>query len=101
MQVVVSSKHMTVSQTVKLHAEQKAGKLTRYYDRIQEIEVIVDAAEKGEHTVEVIVIVEHKSSFVAKDKGADAYTCINNCVNKLERQLTDHKEHLRNRKHPE
>jgi putative sigma-54 modulation protein len=101
MQVVVSSRHMTVSPAIKQHAEAKAGKLTRYYDRIQEIEVVVDSADKGEHSVEVIVNAEHRALFVAKDKGVDAYTCINNCVNKLERQLTDHKEHLRNRKHPE
>jgi len=101
MQVVVSSRHMTVSAALKEFAEKKAGKLTRYYDRIQEIEVVVDTAEKGDQSVEMIVNAEHKGLFIAKDRGPDAYACIDNCVQKLERQLTDHKERLRNRKHPE
>ena len=40
--VTVSSWHMEVSDPLKQYAEQKANKLNKYYDRIQEIEVIFD-----------------------------------------------------------
>lgn len=101
MTVVVSSRHMAVTPPLKAYAEQKAGKLTKYYDRIQEIEVILDAPGQKDGTrVEIIVNAEHKSMFIAHHDGSDAYAGIDACVDKLERQLSDHKKKLRNRKHP-
>jgi putative sigma-54 modulation protein len=90
---------MDVTEALKTFAEQKVSKLTKYYDRVQEIEVIFDAG-KDQVGVEVIVNAEHNALFVAHHDSGDAYACIDGCVDKLERQLTDHKEKLRNRKHP-
>ena len=98
--VVVSSRHMEVTPPLKAFAEQKVSKLTRYYDRIQEIEVVIDAG-KDSTRVEVIVNAEHKNMFIAQVDGTDAYAGIDQCVDKLERQLSDHKKKLRNRKHPD
>ena len=99
MLVTVSSRHMDVTPALKTYAESKAGKLTKYYDRIQEIEVVFDANKDGTR-VEVIVNAEHNAVFIAHHGQGDAYACIDGCVDKLERQLTDHKEKHRNRKHP-
>ena len=96
--VTVSSRHMDVSQALKTYAEQKAGKLTKYYDRIQEIEVVFDAA-KDSTRVEMIVNAEHKKMFIATHEQGDAYACIDGCMDKLERQLTEHNKKFRNRKH--
>ena len=104
MNVVVSSRHMDVTTALKSYAEQKVSKLTKYYDRIQEIEVVLDAAKDlgKKHTrVEVIVNAEHNNMFIAHHDDGDAYACIDACIDKLERQLTDHKEKIRNRKHPD
>ncbi len=100
MNVVVSSRHMDVTPPMKSAAETKASKLTKYYDRIQEIEVIFDSSTglKDTAAVEMIVTAEH-NKFVARHEG-DAYACLDSCVHKLERQLTEHKKKLRNRKHP-
>ena len=100
--VTVSSRHMEVSPALKSYAEQKANKLLKYYDRIQEIEVVFDAQKNGgkeQSRVEMIVNAEMKNMFIAHADG-DAYRGIDACVLKLERQLTDHKEKFRNRKHP-
>lgn len=91
---------MDVTPALRDYAEQKAGKLTKYYDRIQEIEVVLDNA-KDSIGVEMIVNAEHRNMFIARHNGADAYACIDGCVDKLERQLSDHKKKVRNRKHPE
>ncbi len=96
----ISSRHMDVTAPLKEYAETKAGKLTRYYDRIQEIEVVIDNG-KDTFRVEMIVNAEHKNMFVAHHDEGDAYACIDGCVDKLERQLSDHKKKIRNRKHPE
>jgi putative sigma-54 modulation protein len=90
---------MEVTPPLKSYAEQKATKLERYYDLIQEIEVVLDAA-KDRTRVEMIVNAEHKNRFIAHHEGGDAYACIDECVHKLERQLTEHKKKFRNRKHP-
>jgi putative sigma-54 modulation protein len=98
--ITISARHMDVSAPLKAHAEQKANKLTKYYDRIQEIEVIFDAG-KDAMQVEMIVNAEHRNMFIARHGGSDAYACVDGCVDKLERQLTEHKKKFRNRKHPE
>jgi putative sigma-54 modulation protein len=91
---------MDVTAPLKTYAEDKANKLNKYFDRIQEIEVVIDAG-KDNSRVEMIVNAEHKATFVAQHAQGDAYACIDQCVHKLERQLTDHKEKIRNRKHPD
>jgi ribosome hibernation promoting factor len=96
--VTVSSRHMDVTAPLKAYAEQKAGKLTRYFDRIQEIEVIFDNAKESMR-VEMIVHAEHRNMFIAHERQDDAYACVDGCADKLERQLSDHKKKLRNRKH--
>ncbi len=97
--VTVSSRHMDVTPALKSYAEQKATKLLKYFDRIQEIEVVLDAT-KDSTRVEIIVNAEHNNIFVAHHDVGDAYAGVDGCVDKLERQLTDLKDKLRNRKHP-
>src|SRR5258706_6615021 len=89
-QLTVSSRHMDLSPALREHAEQKAGKLSKYYDRIQEIEVVFDNA-KDSVAAEIIIHADHKNMFVAHHSVVDAYVCLYACVEKLERQLTDHK----------
>jgi ribosome hibernation promoting factor len=96
--VTISSRHMEVTAALKSFAEQKAAKLTRYYDRIQEIEVIFDNAPEAMR-VEMIVNAEHRKMFIAHHAQDDAYACIDGCIAKLERQLSEYKKKFRNRKH--
>ena len=97
--ITVSGRHMDVTPPLKAFAEEKADKLTKYYDRIQEIEVILDAG-KGTTRVEIIVNAEHNDHFIAHHDDGDAYAGIDACCQKLERQLSEHKKMHRNRKHP-
>src|SRR5437763_1060918 len=91
---------MDVTEPLKQYATQKAEKLRRYYDRIQEVEVIFDNG-KDAMRVEMIVNAEHKNTFIAHNDNGDAYAGVDGCVHKLERQLSDHKKMVRNRKHPD
>jgi putative sigma-54 modulation protein len=98
--VTVASRHTDITAPWKAYAEQKAGKLTKYFDRIQEIEVVLDR-EADTMKVELIVHAEHNDRLVAHHSDGDAYACVDACIEKMERILTDHKKKLRNRKHPE
>lgn len=100
MTVTVASRHMEVTQPLKEYAESKANKLTKYFDRIQGVEVVIDNS-KDQASVEIKVNAEHNGTFIAHHNDGDAYNCIDACVGKLERQLSDLKKKLRNRKHPD
>ena len=98
MKITVSGRHMEVTPALKQYAEQKAAKLEKYYDLIHDIEVIFDAG-KTATAVEMIATAEHKNTFVARHHEGDAYACIDGCMHKLERQIHEHKDKFRNRKH--
>jgi len=97
-QVSVSGRHIDLSPELRSYAESKAGKLTRFYDRIQIVEVILDGEGNG-FEAEMVVKAEHKHVFVAKERGEDMYAAVDVVMDKIERQLTRHKEKFRNRKH--
>ncbi|MBN1492130.1 MAG: ribosome-associated translation inhibitor RaiA [Phycisphaerae bacterium] len=98
MQIVVSARHGEITNEMKEYAERKTSKLLKYYDKIQEIEVILDR-ESAKHRVEIIVNAEHRNMFVATETDDDCFAATDLVVDKMERQLTKHKEKHRNRKH--
>ncbi|MFQ5494446.1 MAG: ribosome hibernation-promoting factor, HPF/YfiA family [Phycisphaerae bacterium] len=98
MQIQVTGRHVNVSDDVRDYITAKAGKLPRFYDRIHEIEVVLDH-ESEQFTAEMIVRAGRKHTFVASETGPDTFALIDVVVDRLERQLTRHKERRRNHKH--
>jgi putative sigma-54 modulation protein len=101
MEITISGKHIEITDAIRQYALDKVGKLPRYFDRIQAIDVVADRSEGYGYQVEILVHVEHHDPFIARSHNEDLYACIDETIDKVERQLTDHKEKLRNRKHPE
>ncbi len=99
METTVSSKHLEVTDAIKTYVLEKIGKLPRYFDRITSIEALMDKNNNHDFEVEIIVHAEMHDPFVCTVHGEDLYHCVAECVKKVERMLTDHKEKLRNRKH--
>jgi len=97
-QLSVTGRHVDITDSMKQYAEEKTLKLTKFYDRIEAIDVVVDR-EVVQHRVEVVVRTDHKQTFVGQVDAGDYYEAIDLVVDKLERQLKKHKEKLRNRKH--
>ncbi len=98
MQISVTGRHVELTPRTKSYAEEKASRLPRYYDRVQSIEIII-GKEAEQSMVEMIVKAAGAQDFVAKEVGPDATSCIDLLIDKMERQLTKHKERFRNRKH--
>lgn len=98
MQISLTGRHVSVTDSIKNHAEEKVSKLLKFYDRIQSIEVILDH-ESGLNKVEVIIEAEQRNTFVAQESHEDMYAAVDLVVDKLERQLIRHKERHRDRKH--
>jgi len=96
----ITGKHITVTDAMKAHAEEKAEKMPRFYNGINQVEVIIDGSQAGGNvSVEFIARGEHSNIFVVTEEGQDAYQCIDAAAHKLERQLRRKKEKERNNKH--
>jgi len=95
----ISGKHIEMTNAIREHAEDKTAKLPRYYNSINQIEVVIDGGNGNNSSVEIIAKAEHSKVFIAKESGEDIYVCIDLAVHKLERQLRRKKEKERNNKH--
>ncbi len=98
MQVKITSKHVPVTPAIEEYASKKIEKFPRYFNRIQQVEVLIDKARNG-YTVEIITDVEHHDPFVASSSHEDLYACLDVGIDRSLRQLKDHKSKLRDNKH--
>ena len=76
----------------------KSEKLTRFYNRIEQIDVKIEKTTHG-YTSEIIVDVEHHDSIIANNEENDMHASIDGCIDRSVRQLTDLKSRLRDDKH--
>ena len=95
----ITGKHVEITDAIRSHAEEKTAKLPKYYNSVNQVEVIIDSGDGSDAIVEVIARAEHSNVFIAKESGQDTYACIDLAVHKLERQLRRKKKKQRNNKH--
>lgn len=98
MRVIVTGRHFDLTDDVKKFVEEKVGKLTHYYDRIHEVDVVI-SADAGVLEAEIIARADHHHRFVAKERNADPFAAVDKVVDQVKRQVTRHKESTRNRMH--
>jgi len=97
MNIQVKTRHMESTDSITQYVEGKCPKLSRYYDGINSVEVILDH-EAGQSTVEIVVHASPRQTFVAKNHDNDMYACIDQCVDKVAHQLRKFKDKLRHHK---
>jgi len=95
----ITGKHIEITEAIRNHAEEKTAKLPKYYNSINQVEVIIDGSQGGKTSVEIIARGEHSKVFIVTEIGDDAYRCIDLAVHKLERQLRRKKGKERDNKH--
>ena len=96
----ITGKHIEITEAIRQHAEEKTSKLPRYYNSINQVEVILDGREGGSMSVEIIARAEHSKVFIGTEKGTDVYQCIDTAVHKLQQQLSKAKSKERDNKNP-
>ena len=94
----ISGRHMDVTDAIRDFVEKKIARLSKFYNRISEIEVVLNT-EGLVKKVEIIVNVDHAKPLVVHEAGEDMYASLDAAIDKCERQLTRHKEKSRDRKH--
>lgn len=97
MRINVVGRQFEVTDAIRAHAEDKASKLTRYDDLVQQIDIRVwkESETREDYAAEIVVDVRSHGDFVSKAEGHDLYNTIDDAVNKADRQLHDHREKLK------
>lgn len=95
MRIEVTGKQLDLTDAIRDHAEQKAEKLPRYFNGVQEIDFVLEQLKHEEFQAEIQVDVVKHDTFVARARGTDIYGCIDQAVEKMTRQLRDFKEKLK------
>lgn len=95
MQITITGRHnLKITPALHSYATEKLDKLTRHFDRITSIEVTFDV----ENTAQIAAANMHVpgASFHADSTSGDMYSAIDLLIDKLDRQIRDHKERERN-----
>jgi putative sigma-54 modulation protein len=96
-QIKVSTRHGQLSDASQKKIAAKAEKLSRIFDRLTAIEVIVDLTDEAKPRVDLKVSAEHKHDFVAHDQSENLMGSVDEVVHKLEQQLRKYKEKVQER----
>lgn len=97
MQTKVSTRHGQLSEASQEKIAAKAEKLTRIFERLTAIEVIVDLTDETTPRVDLKVSAEHKHDFVAHDQSDNLMGSVDTVVHRLEQQLRKYKEKVQER----
>ncbi len=92
----VRGKNIEVTQPLREYVEKRVGKITKYFDNIDEISVLL-TVEKGRQIVEVTAEVPGGPVLRGEESTMDMYTSIDLVVEKLERQIHKQKTKLEKR----
>ena len=92
MQINVSTRHGNISEATEAKVIAKVEKLKRFFERLTQIEVVIDLKKEDEPLVDINVSAEHKHDFVASYQSSDLWGCIDQAMHKLEIQIKKYKE---------
>lgn len=99
METKISGRNMDLTDANVAYGEKKLAKLPKYFDRVQQLEMLVEK-RKDDYHVEILADVEHhKGPFVANAADIDLYAAMDGVTDKAIRQLKEHKDRLRDHKH--
>ncbi|MDQ7840720.1 MAG: ribosome-associated translation inhibitor RaiA [bacterium] len=97
MPVRVQGKHIAVTDALRAYAEQKLAKLPRYFDRVQDAQVVLSVArDRTRGRAQVVEVTVWCDGLVlrAEETTEDMYTSIDRAVDKLERQIEKYRSRI-------
>ena len=95
MEIKVNSRHGSIRPEVEEHIRTKSEKLLTYFERVTQIEVVVDF-EHAKAKVEILVDTEHRHDFVASDEHDEAVAAFDSALHKIEQQVRRYKDKVQN-----
>jgi len=98
MRINVVGRKLEVTDAIRQYAETKAGKLTKYFDGLQQVTVTLSRKNEqhsGNFEAELVLDVVGHDDFVSHATGDDLYAAIDLVSEKGERHLREFKDKLR------
>lgn len=97
MQTNITAKQLQITPAIEEYIHKKTERIRKHFDRVQGIYVVVEKQPAG-YRVEVKTDVEKHDDFVANATEGDLYACVDLCVDRAIRQITDWKDRIRDHK---
>ena len=94
MNIRITGRTGDVTAGMKAKAAAKVEKLSRFFDRITWVDVVLDV-DSERKSVEMSAGLNRGQTVVAKTESDDMFTAIDLAMDKMTRQLRKHKEKLR------
>ncbi len=98
MQINITGKHFTISESLQHYVEQKLKRLEHHFDYVTNVHVVLSKIEKTRMKAEATVHITGGNLF-ADASEETIYAAIDILADKLHRQVIRHKEKLTNH-HP-
>ena len=92
MKVIITGRHIEITNPVKAYVEKKMQRLEKFFNHILEIHVIL-TAEKHRQIAEVNINA-NGLKIASQEETTDIYASIDSIVDKLERKLNRYKERI-------
>src|SRR6476659_6455441 len=91
-QIQVCTRHGQLSDASREKISTQAEKLTRIFERLTAIAVIVDLTDEAKPKVDLQVSAEHKHDFVAHHQSESLMGSVDAVIHRMEQQLRKYKE---------
>lgn len=95
MKIIISGKHLKITDAIKNYTEEKINKISKYTDAITEVDVVLsveDTKSSGQiHKADGLVYASG-TKIKVETENTDLYAAIDELEEKLERQVRKYKE---------
>jgi putative sigma-54 modulation protein len=95
--IQVSTRHGQLSEASQEKISAKVEKLTRIFERLTAIDVVVDLSDEAKPKVDLQVAAEHKHDFVAHAQSESLMGSVDMAIERMEQQLRKYKEKVQER----
>ena len=97
MHIIVQGKHLDVTPALREYAEEKVGRLTRFFDQVQEAQVVLSVERRdGVGKAQVVEVTVWGDGIVLRgeEASADMYASIDLVFDKLRKQIEKYRSKL-------
>ena len=99
METLIHGEKVKITPSIKAYAEEKIGKMDKYFDEPENIQAHVLVRIRGNEQIVEVTIPIKNAILRAEDRSDDLYAAIDLVIDKLERQIRKNKTKLQKKKH--
>ncbi len=93
MQISITGRHVTVTDNVKAHLEERLERSLSVFPRIESVHVILDM-EKRNYVAEVVIQAANHIRISATEKSENLYDAIDRMIEHAERQMRKQRDKI-------